>query len=329
MTCLLPYVKLQAGSSMNLWSFKQRIVNGPLARYAKLRVTHAPGMPGTFSRPPLVSDPDMHHGTCVTHVPWCMRGSLNSGFLWSRWRGKRSRHSRRIRNPQFYVSGKRPMQHWMPQTRIHLIEHERTDFHWKKCTLQFFFNSFHQTIDWAHKKETTRPCITDPSFKGITLPELCTVEKYGRKISRWQFFSWKCFHMNDSAFYHTIWSTFWENQERCSRMTEGYFAQGIGNKNRGLCDMHHVYSLPWLWDGFLDPQKRATFFWTVKDTVPASALDLQVWHPCGLPSSSWSYLLFFSLPPHRDKPAYNSDLPCPSWHSKTSAPPQRIPSKYP
>ena len=23
-----------------------------------------------------VSDPDMHHGTCVTHVPWCMPGSL-------------------------------------------------------------------------------------------------------------------------------------------------------------------------------------------------------------------------------------------------------------
>ena len=27
----------------------------------------------------LVSDPDRHHGTCVTHVPWCMSGSLNSG----------------------------------------------------------------------------------------------------------------------------------------------------------------------------------------------------------------------------------------------------------
>ena len=48
-----------------------------------------------------VSDPDMHQGTCVTHVPWCMSGSLTSGFLWNRWRGKRSRHSRRIRNPQF------------------------------------------------------------------------------------------------------------------------------------------------------------------------------------------------------------------------------------
>ena len=23
-----------------------------------------------------VSDPGMHHGTCVTHVPWCMSGSL-------------------------------------------------------------------------------------------------------------------------------------------------------------------------------------------------------------------------------------------------------------
>ena len=63
-----------------------------------------------FPRPPRVSDPDMHHGTCVTHVPWCMSGSLTSGFLSSRWWGKRSRHSRRMRNPQFYVSGKRPME---------------------------------------------------------------------------------------------------------------------------------------------------------------------------------------------------------------------------
>ena len=66
-------------------------------------------MPGTFSPPPRSCDPDMHHGTCVTHVPWCMPGSLTSGFLWSRWRGKRSRHSRRMRNPQFYVSGKKPI----------------------------------------------------------------------------------------------------------------------------------------------------------------------------------------------------------------------------
>ena len=71
-----------------------------------LRVVHAPG---TFSPPPQSSDPGMHHGTCVTHVPWCMPGSLTRGCLWSRWWGKRSRYSRRMRNPQFYVSGKRPV----------------------------------------------------------------------------------------------------------------------------------------------------------------------------------------------------------------------------
>ena len=107
-----------SGTSTNRWCYINMCVaaadiksraHGPLSRYVKLRVAHAPGMPGTFYPPPRVSDPDMHHGTCVTHVPWCMPGSLTRGFLWSRWRGKRSRHSRRMRNPQFCASGKRPM----------------------------------------------------------------------------------------------------------------------------------------------------------------------------------------------------------------------------
>ena len=32
-----------------------------------------------LQRKPLVSDPGMHPGTCVTHVPWCMSGSLTCG----------------------------------------------------------------------------------------------------------------------------------------------------------------------------------------------------------------------------------------------------------
>ena len=32
-----------------------------------------------LQRKPLVSDPGMHHGTCVTHVPWCISGSLTCG----------------------------------------------------------------------------------------------------------------------------------------------------------------------------------------------------------------------------------------------------------
>ena len=81
----------------------------PPTRYLKMRVAHAPRMSGTFSSPPRVSDPDMHRGMRVTHVPWCMPISLTSVFFSGWWWGKRSRHSRRMRNPQFYVSGNRPM----------------------------------------------------------------------------------------------------------------------------------------------------------------------------------------------------------------------------
>ena len=50
-----------------------------------------------LQRKPLVSDPSMHYGTCVTHGPWFMS------------REKRSGHSLQMRNPQFYVFGKRPI----------------------------------------------------------------------------------------------------------------------------------------------------------------------------------------------------------------------------
>ena len=37
------------------------------------------------------------------------RAVMHVGIANLRWRGKRSRHSRPMRNPQFYVSGKRPI----------------------------------------------------------------------------------------------------------------------------------------------------------------------------------------------------------------------------
>ena len=77
-------------------------------------VAHVPGMPGTFSPPPRVSESDMHHGTCVKHVPWCMPGLLTSGFIRSRWRGKRSWHSRACttRNFTYLVRGPGHQQPW-------------------------------------------------------------------------------------------------------------------------------------------------------------------------------------------------------------------------
>ena len=70
------------GCSNPVWSS-----HGPLTRCTKLQVAHAPGMLGTFSPPWWVSNPNMHHGMCMTHMPWYMPGSLTSVFLWSRWQG--------------------------------------------------------------------------------------------------------------------------------------------------------------------------------------------------------------------------------------------------
>ena len=75
----------------------------------KLQVAHAPGMPGKFSPPPQVSD-SRHASRHVRNARvWMHAGSLTSGFLWNRWWGKRYQYSRCMRNQQFYVSGKRPM----------------------------------------------------------------------------------------------------------------------------------------------------------------------------------------------------------------------------
>ena len=95
------------------------------------------------------SDPDMHHGTCVAHVPWCMSGSLTDGFLWSQWRGKRSRHSRHMRNPQIYVSGKRFME--MISILLAFLWEESTGYKWITLTkgpMMLSVWTSYSTNDW-------------------------------------------------------------------------------------------------------------------------------------------------------------------------------------
>ena len=64
-------------------TYNHSVVHGPLTRY--VAGCACAGNAGNvfprhrFQRKPLVSDPGMHHGTCVTHVPWCMSGSLTCG----------------------------------------------------------------------------------------------------------------------------------------------------------------------------------------------------------------------------------------------------------
>ena len=86
----------------------------------KLSCCACTGIAGNFSPSPWVNDSEMYHGTCVKHVSWCMTGSLTSVHC-SRWRGKRSRHFERMRNPQFSVSGKRSKQTAEPREMHCLI----------------------------------------------------------------------------------------------------------------------------------------------------------------------------------------------------------------
>ena len=84
--------------------------NGPLTRYVKLRVVHAPGMPGMFSPPPTSKETSslwLRHAS--RHVRDA-RAVMHVGIANPRWRGKSTQHSRRMHNPQFYVSGKRSIQ---------------------------------------------------------------------------------------------------------------------------------------------------------------------------------------------------------------------------
>ena len=92
-------------SELSKWKEEMRDLlaiwdHGPLTRYVKLRVAHAPGMPRTFSPSPTYKN---HRCQLLTHVPWCMSGSLIHGGP-----EKRSRHYRRMSkdvyiNKQHYI----------------------------------------------------------------------------------------------------------------------------------------------------------------------------------------------------------------------------------
>ena len=84
------------------------VVHGPLTRYVKLKAAHAPGMLGTFSSPPTSKETSYRPRHASQHVRYA-RAVMHVGIANLRWLGKCSQHSRRLRNPQVYVSGERSM----------------------------------------------------------------------------------------------------------------------------------------------------------------------------------------------------------------------------
>ena len=82
--------------------------HGPLTRYVKLQVAHAPGMPGTFSpAADFKGNRKLAIPTCITAVRDA-RAVMHVGIAHLRWRGKRSRHSRRMRTCNFAYLARGP-----------------------------------------------------------------------------------------------------------------------------------------------------------------------------------------------------------------------------
>ena len=107
---------------------------GHLARYIKLWVAHVLGMPGIFSLLPNSKETASKRSH---HASWHVRHAhavIHFGIADPWWQGKHSWHSRRMCNPQFCISGKRPMMQlsWFRQFCI-VNDHAKTndDVIWK------------------------------------------------------------------------------------------------------------------------------------------------------------------------------------------------------
>ena len=82
----------------------QNVDNGPLTRYVKLQVAHAPGMPGTFS--PAADFKENRLLAILACIS--ARAVMHVGIAYMRWQGKRSRHSRRMRTRNFTYLARGP-----------------------------------------------------------------------------------------------------------------------------------------------------------------------------------------------------------------------------
>ena len=72
-----------------------------------------PGNAGNVFPPPTSKETAGQRSRHASRLVRDARAVMHVGIANPRWRGKRSRHFRRMRNPQFYVTGKRPMGEWL------------------------------------------------------------------------------------------------------------------------------------------------------------------------------------------------------------------------
>ena len=104
-----------AKSWLKSWSFTVNWTHGPLTRYVKLQVAHAPGMPGTFSpAADFKGNRKLAIPTCVTARAWrtCRDACRDRAPAVT---GKTFPAFPAHAHLQFCVSGKRPMGTYVPE----------------------------------------------------------------------------------------------------------------------------------------------------------------------------------------------------------------------
>ena len=133
-------------------------------------------------RKSLVTDPSVHHRTCVTHVPWCMSGSLT-----------------RVAGKRFLAL--RPMENHVTCAQYTTIEFKKNQIQpfiisksqWRNCKIDNINlkNMSKNFEDWAEPQSLWRKkCIW------LTIPFLkCTVRDCLKWL--WQISAISCIKINE------------------------------------------------------------------------------------------------------------------------------------
>ena len=110
------------------------------------------------------------------------RAAMHVGIANSRWRGKRSRHSRRMHNPQCYVSGKRPL-----ALLFTVSLHNPNHMHLPVVRAVQGYCQWHSKwweislVKWAQNPKNRRSCPTD--IRIATMPGLCSSLVHGGLVA--------------------------------------------------------------------------------------------------------------------------------------------------
>ena len=129
-----------------------------------------------LQRKSLVSDPAIHHGTCIMHVPWCMSGSLTRGC------GENVPGACATRNFTYLERGPWPPGYMVPLSRFPALiaeipasfERERGRGRHGSCYCRGTFRGIRITFAYNKPKSQIPQCICSISHNSPLKTGMCT-----------------------------------------------------------------------------------------------------------------------------------------------------------